>query len=518
MHTETLSHTSTSSTSRFSPAVWLIGGGVVLLFMVTNALGGYGYFNDEFYYIACAKRLAWGYVDHPPLAPLLLRLSMAVFGDSVLAIRLLSSLAGGLTVVLGGLLARRLGGGGFAQGLAAVTTALTPLLLAVSSFYSMNAFEPLVWVGSLMVLVSILEGGGSRLWLGFGLILGVGLQNKHTTIVFALAVAIALLLTPARRHLAARWPWLAALLAGVIILPNVIWQAVHGWPSLEFYRNAMIYKNVPRSPVQVLLDQVTTTNPVSVLVWIPGLVGLLVWQRLAGFRALGWTAVVILAAQIVSKSSRPDRIVAIYPLLFAAGAVVIEGLTAARLRWIRWIVGGQIVVIGVALLPIGVPVLPPATLSSYLQRIGFSPQIEKGKTAPLPQHFADRFGWQELADSVASVYRRVPPKDQARTAIFAGSYGTAGALELLGAKYKLPCIMSGHNSYFLWGPCSDSTRVIITVLHSGEDLAELFDEVSLGAVTDCDFCMDYEDDQPIYVARGPRFVMSETWHYMKHFE
>lgn len=155
---QTRSHTSASSMPRLSPAVWLIGGGVTLLYLVTNALGGYGYFNDEFYYIACAKRLAWGYVDHPPLAPLLLRLSMAVFGDSVLAIRLLSSLAGGLTVVLGGLLARRLGGGAFAQGLAALTTALTPLLLAVSGLYSMNAFEPLVWVGSLLVLVRILEG------------------------------------------------------------------------------------------------------------------------------------------------------------------------------------------------------------------------------------------------------------------------------------------------------------------------------------------------------------------------
>ncbi|MCU0612000.1 MAG: glycosyltransferase family 39 protein [Candidatus Eisenbacteria bacterium] len=515
---QTRSPTSASSTPRLSPAVWLIGGGVILLYVVTNAMGGYGYFNDEFYYIACAKRLAWGYVDHPPLAPLLLRLSMTVFGDSVLAIRLLSSLAGGLTVALAGMLARRLGGGGFAQVFAALVTALTPLLLVVSGFYSMNAFEALLWVGSLLLFVRILDGENPRLWLLVGLLLGVGLQNKHTTVVFGLAMAIALMLTSARRQLAARWPWLAAAVAGVIILPNVVWQVANGWPSLEFYRNAMIYKNVPRSPGEVILDQVMAANPAAALVWAPGLIGLLISRRFTTVRALGWIAAVIWAVQIASQSSRPDRIAAIYPLLFAAGAVVIEGLTTGRLRWIRACVGGFVVVSALALLPIAVPVLPPTVLSSYLQTIGYSPEIEQGKTAPLPQYFADRFGWQELADTVAAVYHRLPPDDQARAAVFTMTYGTAGALELLGAKHGLPCIMSSHNNYFLWGPCPDSTEVVITVLDPGDDLPELFEEVSLGAVTDCEFCMDYEDNQPIYVAKGPRFSIKEKWALMKHFE
>jgi len=288
--------------------------------------------------------------------------------------------------------------------------------------------------------------------------------------------------------------------------------------GFDVHRNAVVYKNVPRSPVQVLLDQLTTTNPVAALIWIPGLVGLFVSRRLRGVRAFGWIAIVILGAQIASQSSRPDRIAAIYPLLFAAGGVVIENLTVAQMRRIRWILAGLIVLTGLVLLPIGVPVLPPATLSSYLQAIGYSPQIEKGKTAPLPQYFADRFGWTELADTVAAVYHRLPREDQTQAAIFARSYGAAGALELLAKKRGLPCIMSGHNNYFLWGPCPDSTRVIITVLDSGDDLAELFDEVNVGAVTDCEFCMDYEDNQPIFVAKGPRFRMSDLWPQVKHFE
>ena len=351
--------------------------------LVPSMLGGYGYFIDELYYLACARRLAWGYVDHPPLSIVLLRGEIALLGTSIPAVRVLPALAGAALVLLTGSLARRLGGGGFAQGLAALATLAPPVFLVFFGFYSMNAFEPVLWLLAVLALVGLVDSGDPRRWLWFGLVAGLGLLNKHTMVLLGLMALAGLLLTPERRLLASRL-WLAGLLAGAIVLPNLVWQAQHGWPSLEFYRNAELLKNIPTPPVTGLLNQVLFMNPVLLPLWLAGLVFLLVSPGVRRYRFLGWAYLGLLALVLASRVSRADRIAGIYPVLLAAGAVAVERVAArAGGRWLRGAAVALAATGAIVFAPLGLPVLSPDTLARYVARLGVVPQIEKGsRSAP----------------------------------------------------------------------------------------------------------------------------------------
>src|SRR5215510_13629391 len=239
----------------------------LLVHFLTN--GRYGYFRDELYYIACARHLAFGYVDQPPLSILLLRLSEALLGSSLFAIRLLPALAGPATVAITGLIARELGGRAWAIALGCAGSLCALFNLAVGNFFSMNAFEPLFWMGCVYLLVRIINGGSSTLWLWFGVLLGLGLENKHSTAFFAAGIFIALLLTPERRHFGEKWIWFGGLIAFAIALPNVLWQAQHHWPTYELLSNiARSDKSVVLSPAQFIVQQIVFMNQGTFPLWL----------------------------------------------------------------------------------------------------------------------------------------------------------------------------------------------------------------------------------------------------------
>jgi hypothetical protein len=505
-----------------TPAVYAVAGVALLAQVVPGLLGGYGYFIDELYYLACARRLAWGYVDHPPFSIFLLRGETALLGTSIPAIRVLPALAGAALALLTGSLARQLGGGGFAQGLAALATLAPPVFLIFFGFYSMNAFEPVLWTLVVLALVGLVDGGDPRRWLWLGLVAGVGLLNKHTMVLLGLAVLAGLLLTPERRLLATRWLWLAGVLAFAILLPNLVWQAQHGWPSLEFYRNADLVKNIPTPPVTGLLNQVLFMNPVTLPLWLAGLVTIFALRELRRYRFLGGAYLILLALVLASRVSRADRIAAIYPVLFAAGAVAVER-AAARPGW-RWLRGTALALVAagaIAFAPVGLPVLAPDALARYVALLGVVPRIEKGeaKRADLPQWFADRFGWPELVDQVTRVAEGLPAAERARAVVLVPSYGQAGALELLGR--GLPPVLSGHNTYFLWGleqvPRLDPL-VAITLGARPATLEAVFAEMQAVGEYRCAYCPRWRDRLAIHVARGARVPLAEAWPRLKHFE
>ena len=420
--------------------------------VVPDLLGGYGYFIDELYYLSCARRLAFGYVDHPPLAPLLLRAVTEVLGEGILAIRLVPALGNSALVLLMGWLASRLGGGRFAQVLPGVAALGSPYLLLVFGFFSMNWLEPLVWTGLVAIVVEMVRREEPRLWLAFGALAGVGFQAKHTVVTVAGALLVGIAITSARRLLWSRWLWLGGLIAVAIAAPNVLWQAAHGWPSLEFYANAHALKNLPTPPLAVLANQIIFMNPVTAPLWLAGLGLLPVLTRWPERGArLAWPILLLLAMLIAAQSSRPDRLGGMYPALLAAGAIVLE--RAARHR--RWLGPSTVALLLAGILafaPLGLPLLPPALLARYVAALGIVPQIERGqgKRAELPQWFADRFGWEQLVAQVAEVYRSLPPDERARVLIVAPSYGHAGAIELLWPDGDPPPVVSAHNTWFFW--------------------------------------------------------------------
>jgi hypothetical protein len=481
----------------------------------------YGFFIDELYYVACSNRLDWGYVDHPSLSILLLRVSRAILGEGRLALRLPAALVGALTVWLTARLARRLGAGALGQGIAGGAVLAAPIFGVFFGFFSMNAFEVLIWLICAVILVEIELREDPRWWLALGAVAGIGLENKHTILLFAAGLAVGLVLTPARRHLASRWLWLGGAIAALLAVPNVLWQVAHGWPSLEFYRNADVYKNVPTPPLQVLFQQILVTNPGTLPVSLAGVV--FFWRRRDGvsLRHLAWIFIALVALMVVAGKSRPDRIAPIYPMIFAAGGAGLDA--AARSRrgsWLRVGLPAWLVAWGLLLAPMGIPILPPDSLGGYMGVLGGAPQIERGagKRTPIPQYFADRLGWEHLVDDVASAVGKLPPAERRRAVMFAPAYGPAGALEWLGRDRDLPPVYCGQNNYFLWGPPPDPVEVAVVLGDDERHLGELFEEVELIGIHECEGCMPWRNQMPIWVARRPRVSISKLWPSVKHFE
>lgn len=492
-----------------------------LLEWIPSLFGTYGYFIDEFYYVACSERLAFGYVDHPPLSIFLLRLVRAVIGDSLAALRLVPSLAGAATVFLTGLLARRLGAGLFGQAMAAGAAMAGSMYQVMFSSYSMNSLSLLMWAACFWILVEIERRDEPRLWIAFGAVAGLGLENKHTFVLLAIGLTAGLVLTPARRHLCSRWLWIGLGIAILLLLPNLLWQQAHGWPSLEFYRNADLYKNVPTPPLEVLKQQVLGMNPAALPVWLAGGVFLLATRRGRPYRHLGWIFVVLLLLLLVGQKSRPDRIAGVYTILLASGGVLIEELgRRPRGRWLRPALPAALLLAGAALAPLALPILPPGPTASYAGALGIVPQIEKGegKRSALPQWLADRFGWEEFVDDVEAVTATLDPGEHRRAVILVATYGQAGALELLGRGRGLPPVYSVQNSYFHWGPPDETVEVAI-VAGLGQDLLpRIFQEVELARVHDCEWCMSWRDEMPLWLARGPKAPLRDVWPELKHYE
>jgi len=389
------------------------------------------------------------------------------------------------------------------------------------SFYSMNSISLLLWAICFWILVEIEVRGEPRLWLAFGAVAGLGLMNKHTLVLLGLGLAVGLVLTPARRHLRSRWLWMGLGLAVLLLAPNLVWQQMHGWPSLEFYRNADIYKNVPTPPLEILIQQVLFMNPAALPVWLGGLVFFLATRSGRPYRHLGWIYIALLALMLIGQKSRPDRITAAYTILFAGGGVMLEQMARrARGRWLRPALPILLVVFGAALAPIGLPLLPPEAASSYAVRLGMVPQIEagEGKRTELPQWLADRFGWEKFVDDVEAAVDTLDPGERDRAMILVPSYGHGGAVELFGRGRDLPPVYASQNTYFFWGPPEETVDVAVIAGFSEETVRWLFEEAERVGRHDCEWCMPWRDGMTIWVARGRKLSFAEAWPRFKHFE
>ena len=512
-----IEHDVTGASRLFSPTDLLILSGLsfvlFLYFMIIAVFSGYGYFIDELYYIACSKRLALGYIDQPPLSIALLALSRWLLGDFLAAVRVFPSLAVAASVFLTGAIALRLGGNRMAMIIAALGAMAVPIYLVMGSFYSMNAFEIFVWTAILYLVVRLLQQEEAKYWIAIGVLVGLGLELKHTSGLYGVAIIFGMLLTSKRHLLWNRWFLRGMVIAFLLLVPNLIWQFMNGFPSLEFYRNAMVNKNIPTGPVKVILTQILFTNPFTLPVWIAGLAYCFFTDGGRRYRTFGWTYLLLLAVMIAGQSSRPDRIGSIYTVLLALGAVALTKISLPAARRVIAPAATLLLLVGIILAaPISTPLLPPPALESYIVTLGVSFDLESGKMhEALPQWIADRLGWIELAAQVARVYHAMPPEERRNAVIVSNNYGEAGALELYGPAFGLPPVFCTHNSFHSWGPPPDSVRTYIGVAVRRKDLERLFDSVDEAGVSNCEYCTRPQQQVRIYVARGPRFVASREW-------
>jgi len=479
----------------------------------------YGLFTDELYFLACGEHLAWGYVDMPPLAAVQAWLARTLLGDSLYAIHFLPALAGAALVLMTGAMVRQLGGGRWAQVVAALASAIAPGCLAFDAYLSMNSIDLALVAGLAMILIRIVQTGDARLWLGFGAVAGIGLLNKHTITLFGFAFVVSLLFTRARRLMFNWWFVAGGAVALVIFLPNLVWMWRHNFPHLEQLANIRRnQRNVSLSPLAFIVQQILLAGPILLPLWLAGL-----WRFIAGkgraFRALGLAYVIALVA-LIAADSRVYYLLPAYPILFAGGAIALEeGLAWRRLGWVKPAYAALIVISGAMLAPLAMPLLEPETYIKYTKAIGFSPpRIENRVTSALPQLFADRFGWPEMARAVADAYYKIPAPERAKTAIFGQDYGQAGAIDFYGPELGLPKAISGHLTYWYWGP-RDYTGEIMLVMGDRRDVLEQkFESVEQVGEVGHPYAMASQH-WDLFLCRGPKgwTNLQEIWPKLKNW-
>ena len=500
-------------------AIPTVLGSITTLLHLLTANDTYGIFRDELYYVANGQHLGFGYVDHPPLIGWISWLTTTLFGESLLALRILPAVAGGITVVLVCLTVREMGGGRWAQILAGTATALSPVYVSIFGFLSMNAFDEMFWAAAVLIVTHLLRTGDPRWWVPFGLVAGLGLENKISVLFLGFGIVVGLILTRDWKHFADKWLWIGGSIAAVIFSPYVIWQATHDWAVLEFMRRATEFKNLPLTPVEFLSAQIMQMNPVTLLLVLAALAFYFLLPQGRHFRALGWACLAILTVMILQRA-KPYYFAPAHTMLFAGGGVGIAQMTARPLlRWLRPTYTVVIALTGFALAPLAKPVLPIESHVAYMAATGQAPSTnERKELGRLPQFFADRIGWQELAETVAEVYNDLSGAEQAEACIFAQNYGQAGAIDFFGPELGLPPAISGHNSYWLWGHGNCSGRAMIIIGGDLEDHEQTFDSVERATTYACSDCMPYENNKPIWVGRDPKVEIEEFWPEVRHYD
>ena len=457
--------------------------------------GAYGFHGDEMYYVVAGQHPALGYVDQPPLTPLLSAASVALLGVSPTAVRVLPALEMALVVVIVACIARDLGGSRRAQVLAAITAALSGYL---GAGHLDTTTEPdlLAWAIILWLLVRLLADGDRRLWLALGVTTGIGLENKDTLLFLGAGLAVGLVLARRWDIVRSPWAWTALAIAVLIWAPNLAWEATHGWPQLAMARAIAGYAGDNRAQIVPLLW--LFTGPLLFPVSAAGLAWVLVAKAAAPWRALGFAALAALVLVIVS-GGKAYYAIGSAPLFMAAGGMVLDRWFARGHAALKAAGFASAAVLSVALIALlTLPILPVATFA---------------KTA-LPAEVPDtanQIGWPQFVATVERVAASLPAQERARAVILANDYSEASPLVLLGR--DLPPIYSGHNSFWYWGPPAADRTVVI---HVGDwrpaDYAVYFSGCRVVAHIDNGLgIQNGEQGAPIAVCTGLRRPWSEMW-------
>lgn len=466
-----------------------IAGGLVLLLLVVATR--YGWHRDEFYYVTSGRHLAWGYVDNPPLTPLLARLATELSFHNLFALRFIPALVAGATVVVGSLVVRELGGDRVAQTIGAGVIAAGGFIIGVGHLLATPGIDTLAWLSLIAIVCRMLRTQDPRLWAAFGLVAGVALLNKNLVVILAVGLGVGLVAEREWSLLRTKWLLIGGGIALAIATPHLVWQMQHGWPQIEFAQ-ALAERIGMVNRITLLPMQLLFVGPAFAVVGWRGAQ----WLRGSRYRALlwAWFAVIVL---VFASGGRPYYVVPLTTTLVLAGVVPTLERSSAR-RFLKLIVPNAIIGAFFAL-----PLLPASAA---------------GVTASLNETVAETIGWPELAQQVHDVVAALPAADRAHAVIIAGSYGEAGALDFYRDEYKLPSVYSPHNSYADFGQPTDDGAVAVMIRFDRSELDRLFSDCSIVGKVDNHLDVANEVyDTPIGVCRGLRQPWSVTWDEMRFF-
>jgi hypothetical protein len=468
----------------------------------------YGYHGDELYFLECGRHLAFGYVDHPPLIPWIARLADEL-GGSLLALRLPAIAAGTATMAVTALLVRDWGGGRQAQVLALLCLLAAPMHLRVGAMLNIPVVEVFLCTLTAYLVARALSKGERWTWVLAGGAFGLAMLAKHSSVLWGAALGVGVLVSPGRRVLATRWPWLGAIAAFLLVLPNLLWQVDNGFASLEFMRNLRHEVLAEQGRGLFVAGQFLYFHPLAAVVWVAGLL----FAFTATGRAARPFAVLFLAmfAFFLVSGGKPYYLASAYPAVLAAGGVALERWLATRVAMRRALVG-SLAVTGLALGVLTLPALPIRTVDRALQAV-------LGWVVPpmaLTHDMHGMIGWEEHASTIDRLYRSLPAHERIQASVLTGSYAQAAALNILRA-VPVPRAVSGHMTYYLWGPDGGRGDVLIAYGLPRDLLERHYRECTERARIDAPLARPWDTDLPVYVCRRPLGTMLDFWPDVRRF-
>lgn len=492
------------------------------LHVAVNWLSPYGFQRDEFLYMAMGRHLRLWRMDFPPFIAIVSQLERMFLGDSIVAIRFLPSVAAGLLVLLAALIARELGGGKFAQVMAAVAVAASPLFLRAGDLFQPVIFDQLWWTLALYALVQLganatrddMLSTSPKWWIVLGVACGLGLLTKFSLLFFGAALVAAMIIAPQRRTLVTVWPWLSAVIAFAIGSPSITGQIALGYPAID-QMQTLQGSQLAHVSVWSFVGGQLFLGP-AVLLAFSGAVYLVMAESKRRFRVVGWTCIGAFMLLLVLHG-KSYYIGPIYPTIFAAGALAFEhwsahftprAMTAVRVAAIVLLVG-----FGATGAPLELPIFSRETTAAFAERTGMTSATKTNQGTPLrlPQDYADMLGWPELVTAVARVYDSLPPGKRAQVVLIGENYGEAGAMEFYGPKLGLPRVVSAAGSYWFFGPGEKPGTVAITLGVTSEDLYKFYDLVTPAGRVLNDWGVPEEQDVSIYVGEHPKATIQQVW-------
>ena len=474
----------------------------LLIYFLSVTFIKYDLSADELYYLACANRLDFGYVDNPPLSVWILGLWKFICGDSIFVIRILPAIISSATVAMIGLFTARLGGGRTSVIIAMITFMLTPVFLGASSIYSLSVFDFFFWILSAYIYLLIIRSGKRQLWYILGIVIGLGLLNNTSVVWLLSGILIGTVFSPAREDLKTKYPYIALGIAALIFLPYIIWNFTNNFAHIQFIKEVASRKSGGMAAVSSILDLILILNPVSILIWGPGLFFIFFNRNTVRYHSLGYIWLVSFAVLFFNWHSRIEYVAPSFQILIAGGAIMIVKWNARKSR-LKYALVIPVVVLGIILAPLAHPFLPIDNLIDYQSWLGVkSFASDENGNEGLSRYCTGMIGWNSMAVKVSEVYLSLSERERKSTLIYCSSYGEAGAIEYYSDRYKLPGAICPQNSFCYWWHEKRKPTTMIFMGGNIKDYLNYFETVEVAGYYKPKYSMPYKYNPTIFVCRG----------------
>jgi len=503
----------------------IIGYLIIIKIAIHLLLPEYGLHRDEYFYIAIGDLFSFHNLDMPPLSPLFLKLFTTLFGYSIKTVHFASALCGAISLLFACSITRELGGRKYAVILTGFFFLFSGFLI-FGSIFSYDSLDFLIWVAVIYLLVRIFKEGNLKLWIPVGILLGFGLLNKLTILFLGLAIFISLWLVPQRTQFKSKWIWIAGLIAIAFSIPFLIWQSSNDWYFVDFAANYGGGLSYRASFLEFLWNQIYPNNIINFPIWITGLVLLLFSSKWKRYRFFGF-GYVVLFFLFYFLGAKFYFLVPFYTILLSVASIKIEevinnfGVERLETKIVKIVLPVAYVILSLPFIPMAVPALQVEKFIKFASVLGVDAGVkyENQRINQLPQHFADRFGWEEMVAEIAKVYNNLPAEERGRFGIVTENWGEASAVHFYKNKYRLPEPISLEGWYYFETLRSHQFKDrYVSFGFSEEEVKSIFEEVRLEGLFTNSYCMPHENNKKIFVCRKPKFDLKRFWIVDRHID